>query len=62
MATQSIVTDLLAAARTLSLQLIVGYAGTDSDLEAAREPATLCSPAASVIVLFRHEAAGLARP
>jgi putative ABC transport system substrate-binding protein len=34
-ATQSIVADLLAAARTLSLQLIVGYAGTDSDLETA---------------------------
>ena len=34
-ATQSIVADLLAAARMLSLQLIVGYAGTDSDLETA---------------------------
>jgi putative ABC transport system substrate-binding protein len=34
-ATQSIVVDLLAAARTLSLQLIVGYAGTDSDLKTA---------------------------
>jgi putative tryptophan/tyrosine transport system substrate-binding protein len=32
---QSIVADLLAAARTLSLQLIVGYAGTDNDLESA---------------------------
>ena len=34
-ATQSIVADLLAAARTLSLQLIVANARTDSDLETA---------------------------
>ena len=34
-AAQSIITDLQAAARTLGLQLIVGYAGTDSDLEPA---------------------------
>jgi putative ABC transport system substrate-binding protein len=34
-ATQSIVADLQAAARTMGLQLVVGYAGTDSDLETA---------------------------
>jgi putative tryptophan/tyrosine transport system substrate-binding protein len=34
-ATQSIITDLHAAARTLGRQLVVVYAGTDSDLEAA---------------------------
>jgi putative ABC transport system substrate-binding protein len=33
--TQFVVADLQAAARTLGLQLIVGYAGTDSDLEPA---------------------------
>jgi putative ABC transport system substrate-binding protein len=34
-ATPSFIADLQAAARTLSLQLVVGYAGTDSDLETA---------------------------
>jgi putative tryptophan/tyrosine transport system substrate-binding protein len=34
-ATQSIVADLQVAARTLGLQLVVGYARTDSDLETA---------------------------
>jgi putative tryptophan/tyrosine transport system substrate-binding protein len=33
--TQSFITDLQAAARTLGLQLIVVYAGTESDLEPA---------------------------
>src|SRR5262249_44917143 len=33
--TQSIITDLQAAARTLGLQLIFAYARTDSDLEPA---------------------------
>jgi putative ABC transport system substrate-binding protein len=32
---QSMITDLQAAARTLGLQLIIGYARTDSDLETA---------------------------
>jgi putative ABC transport system substrate-binding protein len=34
-ATQSVITDLQAAARILDLQLIVAYARTDSDLEPA---------------------------
>jgi putative ABC transport system substrate-binding protein len=34
-ATPSIITDLQAAARTLGLQLIIGYARTDGDLETA---------------------------
>jgi putative ABC transport system substrate-binding protein len=34
-ATQSVIADLQAAARTLGLQLVVVYAGTDGDLETA---------------------------
>ena len=52
-ATQSLITDLQAAARTLRLQLVVVNAGTDSDLETAfatfsqqRVGAVLVSPSA----------------
>jgi putative ABC transport system substrate-binding protein len=65
-ATQSIVADLLAAARTLSLQLIVVNARTDSDLEPAfatfsqqRVGAVLVSPG-SFYISRREQLAALA--
>ena len=58
---QSRIADLQAAARTLGLQLIIGYARTDSDLETAFATFSQQRVGAVVVVLSAHLAVLAAR-